>query len=160
MGVGLNLVGVGPGGFYFGGDWLYRLSSRVWFDGRVAFLIGGGKTDCTTRATGASECSSTMTNGFGTDLLVGLRWFPTDEAGVIPWFGTGIGFGLVDFTGDRLAGLRLPFWAGVGARKTIADGVAIGGEAVATFGPTYLGRDLGWRGDFGLILSFGVDFRL
>src|SRR5262249_62341357 len=46
VGVELNMAGVAPGGLRLDGVWLYRLTDRVWFDGRADFTIGGGGSNC------------------------------------------------------------------------------------------------------------------
>ncbi len=160
IGVTLDMAGIAPGGLHVAGLWLYRLSDRVWFDGRAAFAIGGGGSDCRFPSTGAAACDHALTDGFSAVLLAGARYFPPAAGQVTPWVGGGVGAGIADFPGDGLPGFALPFWGGAGARVPVADGVAVAGEALLTLGATAYGKGIGWQGSLGLTLAFGVDFRM
>jgi hypothetical protein len=160
VGVGLDLGGVGPGGFAFAGSWLYRLTETLWFDGRAAFLLGGGGAICTFPASGPGRCDGAVASGFAVELLAGVRgWLPVDGT-IRPWLGGGIGAGLVGFSGDDLAGAGVPFWAAAGARARVADAVAVGAEVDVTVAVDHYGRGIGWQGAARLSVLAGVDFAL
>jgi hypothetical protein len=160
LGLALNLAGIAPGGVRLDGVWLYRLSDRVWFDGRADFTLGGGGSSCTFPATGPSRCDHTVTDGFAALALAGARWFPPASGSVTPWVGGGLGAGLADLTGDDLRGFQLALWASAGARLPVAEGVALAGEGMLSTAATAFGKGIGWQGSVGLAVLLGVDFRM
>jgi hypothetical protein len=160
VGLGLNLAGVGPGGLYLAGTWLYRLTSGIWFDGRAGFTIGGGGSNCSFPATGASHCDSAVVSGFGAELLAGVRWFLPSSGPLQPWIGGGIGGLYANFSGDNLGGVGLPFWAAGGVRARVSANIALGGEALLSAGPIRYEAPIRGQGFANLHVIFGIDFAL
>lgn len=159
-GMSLNLGGVGPGGLYLAGTWLYRLTDVLWFDGRAGFSIGGGGSNCVISATGPSHCDSAAVSGFGAELLAGVRWFVPSAGPLQPWIGGGIGGLYANFSGDHLGGVGLPFWAAAGVRARVADNIALGGEALLEAGPIRYESPIRGQGFANLHIIFGIDFAL
>lgn len=164
VGANLNVAGVGPGGFYVAGSWLYRLTDVLWFDGRAGFTLGGDGAGCSFPVTRAPGCDTQVTSGFGVELLAGLRWFvPTQGQGqgsFAPWIGGGVGGLIADFSGDDLTGAGIPLWVAGGVRVRVSNSVAVGGEADLGFGPVHYGKSIGWEGYLDLKVLFGVEFAL
>ena len=159
IGASLNLAGIGPGGFYITGNWLYRLTSGLWFDARAGFSIGNSDSNCTI-GVGPASCNSAVTSGFGVDILGGVRWFAPASGKLVPWLGGGTGFLYANFSGDHLSGFGLPFWVAGGVRARVSDAIAIGGEALFVFGPVRYESPIFGKAFANLHIMFGVDFAM
>ncbi len=163
VGMSLNLGGVGPGGFYVAGSWLYRLTDALWFDGRAGFSIGGGGANCVIAPAGSnapSHCDSAAVSGFGAELLAGVRWFVPTSGLLQPWLGGGIGGLYANFSGDNLGGVGLAFWAAGGVRARVSDTIALGGEAFFEAGPIRYESPIRDQNFANLHIIFGIDFAL
>lgn len=152
--------GVTPGGLRVEGRYLYQLSEDDWFDGRMAFTIGGGAAACFRDRADDVVCDHGRADGIAIDLGGGVRRWLVGQQGFAPWVGVSAALRLVRFGDDELTGVALPLAAAAGVRARVADRISVGGQAALEAGPALLGRGLGLEPQLGLVIGATVDVAL
>ncbi len=159
--LGLALGGrVTPGGLRVEGHYLYQLSDADWFDGRVAFTIGGGPPACYRDRDDEVVCEHDKLDGVAIELGAGIRRWLTAQQGFAPWVSAGVALRYVRFGGDDVAGVALPVSAAAGVRARVTDRLAVGGHAALEVGPALLGRGLGLQPQIGAVVGATIEFVL
>ncbi|HEU4732683.1 MAG TPA: hypothetical protein VFT22_32530 [Kofleriaceae bacterium] len=151
---------VTPGGLRIGGQYLYQLSERDWFDGAVSFTFGSGDAACFRDRSDQLVCDHGLADGFGLEVGASVRRIFAASGAFRPFARVGIGFGLARFGDDRVTGFTVPFHGGGGLRAQVSPGIAIVGEADLAVGFGTFGRGLGLEPQLGLTVAAGVEFRL
>ena len=159
--LGVELGGrVSPGGLHLGGAYLYQLSERDWFDGGLAFTLGGGGRACFQDRDGETICDHGVTDGFGGEIAVGVRRYFTGQGRFTPYARVALALRLISYGGDDVRGFAIPLEAGGGVRARVSDRVSVVGAADLRLGPAWFNSDLGAEPHLGLAVHAAAELRL
>jgi hypothetical protein len=148
------------GGLRVAGHYLYRLAEKDWFDGTVAFVFGTGGAECFRDRMDDVVCEHGPADGYSVELAANVRRYLGGPAQFWPFVRGGIGVAIVRFSDDDITGIAFPLHAGGGLRVTVADGLAIVGEAELVLGLARFSNGPGSEPQLGLNVVAGVEFRL
>jgi hypothetical protein len=159
--IGVELGGrVSPGGLHLGGAYLYQLSERDWFDGGLAFTLGGGGRACFQDRDGETICDHGVTAGFGGEVAVGVRRYFPGQGNFTPYARVALALRLVSYGGDDVRGFAIPLEAGGGVRAKVSDRVSVVGAAELRLGPAWFNSGLGAEPHLGLAVHAAAELRL
>jgi hypothetical protein len=148
------------GGLRVAGHYLYRLAEQDWFDGTVAFVFGTGGAECFRDRMDSVVCEHGPADGYSVELAANVRRYLGAPAQFWPFVRGGIGVAIVRFSDDDITGIAFPLHAGGGLRVSVADGIAIVGEAELVLGLARFSNGPGTEPQLGLNIAAGVEFRL
>lgn len=159
--IGVELGGrVSPGGLHLGGAYLYQLSDRDWFDGGLAFTLGGGGRACFQDRDGETLCDHGVTDGFGGEVAAGVRRYFPGQGRFTPYARVALALRLVSYGGDDVRGFAIPLEAGGGVRAKVSDRVSVVGAAELRLGPAWFNSGLGAEPHLGLAVHAAAELRL
>jgi hypothetical protein len=159
--VGLRMGGrTTPGGFWFAGRYLYRLSDRFWSETSFHLTVGSDPAACFRDRNDNLLCDHGALEGRSIGLATGVRLALRGKQGFVPYLHGGLGLSYLSFPADDLKGMAVPLILGAGTRVRVADKVAVGGGAEVHLGGTWLNRELGVEPHFSLTVQIGVEFEI
>jgi hypothetical protein len=157
--VGLEVGGrLSPGGLKLSGSHFYQLTDSDWLRSSLSYTFGGDQTGCAMDEFGETNCNRDYLAGTAVAGSAGLRRFFKPMWDFLPYAELGVAAKFVSFSGDGVRGFALPATLAGGARKTVAEGVAVSFGLGVEAGFGYFNRDLGWEPQVTVGLSGGVDF--
>ena len=148
------------GGLRVAGDYLYQLSSQDWFDGSASFVFGGGGAECFRDRSDAVLCDHGLADGYAVEVSANVRRFFAGDDRFWPFARAGLGVAVVRFADDGITGIAFPLHVGGGVRVSVAEGVAIVGQAELVLGLARFSNGPGAEPQLGLGVSAGAEFRL
>jgi hypothetical protein len=149
-----------PGGARVSGHYLYQLSDTDWFDGTASLTYGGGGAACFRDRMNAFVCEHGIADGRALEVAATVRRFFSAQGDFRPFARAGIGIGGVHFPDDSVNGVIIPIHLGGGVRATVADSIAIVGQAELSVGFGVFGHGLGIEPQLGLAITAGAEFKL
>jgi len=148
------------GGARVSGHYLYQLSDTDWFDGTASFTFGGGSAACFRDRMNAFVCEHGIADGRGVEVAATVRRYFNAQGDFRPFARAGIGVGIENFGDDSVTGLAIPLHVGGGVRATVAESIAIVGQADLAFGFGVFNKSLGLEPQLGLAVTAGAEFKL
>jgi hypothetical protein len=148
------------GGARVAGHYLYQLSDTDWFDGTASFTFGGGSAACFRDRMNAFVCEHGIADGRSVEITAAVRRYFNAQGDFRPFARVGVGVGIANFGDDSVTGLAIPVHVGGGVRATVAENVAIVGQADLAFGFGVFNKSLGLEPQLGLAVTAGAEFKL
>jgi hypothetical protein len=152
-----------PGGLIIAGHFFYQLSDQDWFDGAASFTFGSRDAECFRDRMDAVICDHGLADGYAGTFTAGVRRFlPHAASGNYwPFVSGGVGAGVVRFPPeDDTTGITFLAHAGVGLRASVAEAIAITGQAQFQLGLGQFSNGVGWEPQVGLNVTAGAEFKL